>query len=82
MPSGEYNSVELSESFQPTPVNPKNKNLNGRKPIGAVAKITRDLKHCIIDAAIAYGSDGNGEGALTGYLFFSPVSIPARLPAC
>ncbi|WP_063800393.1 hypothetical protein [Bradyrhizobium lablabi] len=61
----------LPESFQPTPVNPKrNPNLNGRKPPGAVAKITRDLKHGIIDAAVAYGSDGNGKGGLTGYLFF------------
>jgi hypothetical protein len=58
----------LPESFQPTPVG--NLKRRGVKPVGAVAKITRDLKHGIIDAAVAYGSDGQGKGGLTGYLFF------------
>jgi hypothetical protein len=38
----------------------------GRK--GAVAKITRDLKEGIIDAAVIVGSDGKGTGGLTGFL--------------
>jgi hypothetical protein len=58
----------LPDSFQPTPVG--NLKRRGVKPVGAVARITRDLKHGIIDAAAAYGSDGNGKGGLTGYLFF------------
>ena len=36
---------------------------------GVQNKIGRDLKNGIIDAAIAHGADGEGEGGLGGYLF-------------
>lgn len=38
------------------------------RPAGVVNKITRDLKEGIISAAEIVGSDGNGEGGLTGFL--------------
>jgi hypothetical protein len=39
-----------------------------RKPKGATAKVTRDLKQGIIDAAANIGRDGEGTDGLTGYL--------------
>jgi hypothetical protein len=36
---------------------------------GTPNAITRDLKRGILDAAELYGSNGKGEGGLTGYLF-------------
>ena len=36
---------------------------------GCRDRFSRDLKIAIIDAASAYGSDGNSAGGLTGYLF-------------
>ena len=38
------------------------------KPKGAVAKITRDLKEGIIDAAVNVGRDGAGTDGLVGFL--------------
>jgi hypothetical protein len=46
----------------------KTKRTPPRKPKGAIAKITRDLKEGIIDAAVIVGSDGEGTGGLTGFL--------------
>lgn len=46
------------------PFSPKNRG----RPKGAVAKITRDLREGIIDAAVIVGSDGQGTGGLTGFL--------------
>ena len=63
----------LPESFQPTPAG--NLKRRGVKPVGAVTKITRDLKHGIIDATVAYGSDGQGKGGLTGYLSIRQRSL-------
>lgn len=40
----------------------------GRKPRGAVNKITRDLKDGVLEAAISLGEDGKGNGGLVGYL--------------
>jgi hypothetical protein len=37
---------------------------------GTVNKVTRDLKNGIVDAAIALGRNGEGEGGLQGYLQF------------
>ena len=39
-------------------------------------KIPRNLKLSIIDAAVAYGSDGKGNAGLTGYLYFLAGSHP------
>ena len=46
------------------------------KPIGAVAKITRDVKNGIVDAASGHGSDGEGAGGLTGYFQFLASNYP------
>ncbi|MBO4228139.1 hypothetical protein [Bradyrhizobium neotropicale] len=44
--------------------------------MGTVNRITRDLKAGIVDAAAAHGSDGQGTGGLTGYLFWLAGSHP------
>lgn len=59
----------LPESFRPPPINSKRKPPEHGRAAGTVNRITRDLKAGIVDAATAYGSDGNGTGGLTGYLF-------------
>ena len=41
----------------------------GREP-GRPNKITRDLKHGLIEAAVEHGYDGAGTGGLTGYCRF------------
>lgn len=40
------------------------------RSMGTVNRITRDLKSGIVDAAAAHGSDGQGTGGLTGYLYW------------
>lgn len=66
----EANNPGLPADFNPPRINaPRRQPTPPRKPIGAIAHITRDLKRGIVDAAAAYGSDGNGAGGLTGYLF-------------
>jgi hypothetical protein len=43
---------------------------------GVTNKIPRNLKLSIIDAAVAYGSDGKGNAGLIGYLYFLAGSHP------
>jgi hypothetical protein len=57
------------ESFRLPQIKTKHKPPEHGRAVGTVNKITRDLKSGIIDAATAYGSDGQGTGGLTGYLF-------------
>jgi hypothetical protein len=47
----------------------------GRFP-GQINRITRDLKHGIVDAAAAHGADGFGAGGLTGYLLHLATHHP------
>ena len=63
-----WDRIELPADFDPVRIKPKRPDPPRKQP-GTVAKITRDLKHGIVDAAAAYGSDGHGTGGLTGYLF-------------
>lgn len=63
-----FDRIELPADFNPPRINPKRPDPPRKQP-GAVARITRDLKRGIVDAAAAYGSDGHGAGGLTGYLF-------------
>jgi hypothetical protein len=41
-----------------------------RRKAGTQNRITRDLKHGIIEAAVKLGEDGKGKGGLIGYLRF------------
>jgi hypothetical protein len=63
-----FESIELPADFNPPRIAPK-RIPPGPKQAGQINRITRDLKRGIVDAAAAYGSDGNGAGGLTGYLF-------------
>lgn len=63
-----WDSIELPADFNPPRIGP-NRIPPGPKQPGTINRITRDLKRGIVDAAAAYGSDGNGAGGLTGYLF-------------
>lgn len=63
-----YIDHPLPEVFHVEPIVPLKRKKPPGKPKGAVAKITRDLKEGIIDAAVIVGSDGNGTGGLTGFL--------------
>src|SRR3954471_8879865 len=58
----------LPADFSVVPIIQRSKPLPPRKKKGAVARITRDLKQGIIEAAENIGSDGNGEGGLVGFL--------------
>jgi len=63
-----FDAIELPADFNPPRIKSRRPDPPRKQP-GSIARITRDLKQGIVDAAAAYGSDGNGEGGLTGYLF-------------
>ena len=65
-------------------INPRARPGNGPGPgrsIGAVNRITRDLKLGITEAAALHGSDGHGAGGLTGYLFWLASDHPKAFAA-
>ena len=79
----EANNPGLPADFNPQRIGPNRiKRADPpRKQVGAIAHITRDLKRGIVDAAAAYGSDGNGAGGLTGYLFHLADKHPKAFAA-
>ena len=50
-------------------------------PSGIPNRTTRELRAAIIDAAALHGSDGNGSGGVTGFLFHLAANHPRSFSA-
>ena len=48
------------------------------RPVGATNKLTRDLKECILQAAIEVGSDKKGKEGLLGYCKMAAMKHPKQ----
>jgi hypothetical protein len=70
--------VQTAEAAQQQQQRKANLKPNGGpgRPVGAVAKITKDLKAGILNGAIAHGADGEGLGGLDGYLQMCATKYP------
>ena len=72
----------LPAAFHVEPIVPRKPGRGGnhppRKKKGAINKLTRDVKAGILDGAIAYGSDGEGTGGLTGYFEMCAARYPKQ----
>ena len=73
-----YEDHPLPAAFHVEPIVPLKHGRGNppRKQKGAVAKITRDVKQGILEGAIAFGSDGEGTGGLTGYFEMCAAKFP------
>jgi hypothetical protein len=63
-----YVDRPLPDSFKVEPIAKSKRKPPPGKPKGAIAKITRDLKEGIIEAAVARGSDSHATDGLVGFL--------------
>jgi hypothetical protein len=68
--------MPMPDSFDLPSLRPTEKRGGPGRTLGAINRITRDLKLGIIDAAAAHGSDGQGAGGLTGYLLYLASEHP------